>query len=271
MWVGVVIAIGLAALFAFIFFTPRKIMLNTWERGLKYKDSQFVETLGPGTHRYNARSESIRAVDIRPRVLAITGQEILTADGVSLKFSVAVNYGICDPALAHHSVVSYVETLHMYVQLALREVIAAVDVDKARSARVELSAKLKELCEAKCRAIGVDILDAAIKDVTFPGKLKEVFAQVVNAKIEAQALLERTRGESASLRNLANVARMLESNPQFLQIRTLQAIEKSTGNTFVLGGGSGLTLVPVRQSAPTASKVAPIQPPVEGDEEATDS
>ncbi len=271
MWVGIVIVVALTSLFAFILLTPRKAVINSWERGLKYKDSQFIETLGPGTHRYNSRTETIRTVDIRPRVLMITGQEILTADGVSLKFSVAVNYGICDPALAHHSVVSYVETLHMYVQLALREVIAAVEVDKARASRVELSAKLKDFCEAKCKAIGVEILDAAIKDVTFPGKLKEVFAQVVNARIEAQALLERTRGESASLRNLANVARMLESNPQFLQIRTLQAIEKSTGNTFVLGGGSGLTLAPIRQPVSSKSAAQPVQPPVEDDEETTES
>jgi hypothetical protein len=57
----------------------------------------------------------------------------------------------------------------------------------------------------------------------FPGSLKEAFSQTARAKQEAQAALERARGESAALRNLANAARMLEGNPNLFQLRLLQA------------------------------------------------
>ncbi len=47
--------------------------------------------------------------------------------------------------------------------------------------------------------------------------------------------MERARGESAALRNLANAARLLENNPALLQLRMLQALGGSSGNTVVWG------------------------------------
>jgi regulator of protease activity HflC (stomatin/prohibitin superfamily) len=52
-----------------------------------------------------------------------------------------------------------------------------------------------------------------VKDVMFPAELKRAFADTLKAKQEGQAALERARGESAALRNLANAARVLEGNP----------------------------------------------------------
>ena len=68
----------------------------------------------------------------------------------------------------------------------------------------------------------------------FPGELKNIFAQVVNARKEGLAALERARGESAPLRNLANTAKLLENNPALLQLRLLQALNAGSGNTIVL-------------------------------------
>ncbi len=69
----------------------------------------------------------------------------------------------------------------------------------------------------------------------FPGALKQTFAQVVLARKEGQAALERARGETAALRTLANAAKMMEDNPALLQLRLLHALAGSTGNTLVLG------------------------------------
>src|SRR5438552_15698929 len=54
------------------------------------------------------------------------------------------------------------------------------------------------------RLINVQALE--VKDVMFPPDLKRAFGEVLKAKQEGQAALERARGESASLRNLANAA-----------------------------------------------------------------
>ena len=80
----------------------------------------------------------------------------------------------------------------------------------------------------------------------FPGKLKDIFAQVVNARKEGLAALEKARGETASLRNLANAAKMIESNPNLMQLRLLQALGESSGNTLVLGMPGQSSTVPIK-------------------------
>jgi hypothetical protein len=70
---------------------------------------------------------------------------------------------------------------------------------------------------------------------TNPGELKRAFAQTVTAQKEGLASLERARGETASLRSLANAARLMQEHPGLLQLRAIQAIESSKGNTITLG------------------------------------
>ena len=85
----------------------------------------------------------------------------------------------------------------------------------------------------------------------FPGDLKKVFSEVLKAKQEGQAALERARGESASLRNLANAARLLESNPALQNLRLMQSIG-APGNTLVMGLPMGF--VPLKPGKPRTAE-----------------
>ena len=85
-----------------------------------------------------------------------------------------------------------------------------------------------------------------------PADLKRAFCDVVKAKQEGQAALERARGESASLRNLANVARVLEANPALMNLRMLQSLAsaQNAGNTLVLGMLAGFVPLKNGKAAP---------------------
>jgi len=79
---------------------------------------------------------------------------------------------------------------------------------------------------------------------------------VLKAKQEGQAALERARGESAALRNLANAARLLESNPALQNLRLIQSIS-SAGNTLVMGVPAGFVpLKPGKQAAESSGPKA---------------
>ena len=79
-------------------------------------------------------------------------------------------------------------------------------------------------------------------------------ADVLKAKQEGQAALERARGESASLRNLANAARVLEGNPALMNLRLLQSLTaaQNSGNTLVLGVPCGF--VPLKNGRAAAGE-----------------
>jgi hypothetical protein len=59
--------------------------------------------------------------------------------------------------------------------------------------------------------------------------LKAAFGEVPRARAEGRAALERARGESAALRNLANAARLIDANPALMNLRLLQAIAQDAG------------------------------------------
>jgi regulator of protease activity HflC (stomatin/prohibitin superfamily) len=238
-----IVILGLVVLF-FKFGLWRETVFE-YERGLRYDRGAFTSVLEPGQYWYAPFHTTIQKVDVRPHFVSITGQEVLSADGVSLKVSIAANFEIVDANVAVNRVISYQEALYLELQLALREIVGAADIDTVLSGRSELSKNLMEIAAPKAVDLGLNLISVNIKDIMFPGKLKEIFAQVVSAKQEGLAALEKARGETAALRSLANAAKMIDGNPNLMQLRLVQAMSDTSGNSFVLGLPSQSIPVPI--------------------------
>lgn len=244
--VAVLVIIGLviAGLIARSWFT--KIDIFEHERGLRYRHGKFVSVLGPGRNWIYRPSTTVRRVDVRPTIVSIPGQEVVCSDGVSLKVSLAATYQVSDPATAINSVESYVQALYITLQIALREVVGQATIDEVLEGRDRLSERIMELSVEPASVYGITLMGCDIKDIMFPGQLKKIFAQEVQARKEGLASLERARGETAALRNLANAARMVDANPALIQLRLLQQLGSQGGNTVVLGFPQGGTPLPLR-------------------------
>jgi regulator of protease activity HflC (stomatin/prohibitin superfamily) len=214
--------------------------------GLLYKHGQFVEVLAPGRHIRRGRGFTLASLDLRKATLAVAGQEVLTADNVSLKASLLVTYQVADPVKAMHNTQHWYGDLYNAAQLALRAVAGGVTTEALLNQRADLAAPLLARVQPEAAKIGLTIHAVEVKDVMFAAELKRAFADVLKAKQEGQAALERARGESAALRNLANAARLLDGNPALLNLRLLQSLATAqmAGNTLVLGVPGGF--VPLR-------------------------
>jgi len=241
-WLPVAVVVAVIVFLASV----RRITVLEYEKGLKYRKGRFSSVLGPGRYWYVPSTTLIQKLDVRPRFVSITGQEVLSSDGVTLRVSLAANFGITDLNVAINKVQSFQEALYLELQLALRGIIGGVDIDTVLSARNDLSQKLIDATASKAEALGLNLISADLKDIMFPGKLKEIFAQVVNAKQEGLAALEKARGETAALRSLANAAKMLDDNPSLMQLRLVQTFGEGAGNTLVLGMPSQAVPVPLR-------------------------
>jgi regulator of protease activity HflC (stomatin/prohibitin superfamily) len=135
--------------------------------------------------------------------------------------------------------------------MALREIVGKEKIDAILENRSGIGTKLMDLTSKKASEFGLKLISADVKDMMLPGEMKKAFTQLVKAQKEGQAALERARGETAALRSLANAARMMDDNPNLLQLRALQALEGSSGNTLVLGFPNG-TVPILRQGAKSA-------------------
>ena len=222
----------LVALFRAAF---RPVVVYEFERGLRYARGRFTGILEPGFYWSVQHLSEIRKVDIRPVFAAVAGQEVLSSDGVALKVSLATKYEVADPAVAINKVENFRDALHVELQLALRQIIGGTPIDDLLAGRQQIGTKLQEVVTAKVPLLGLKLLSVEIRDIMFPGELKKIFTQVVRARQEGLAALEKARGETAALRNLANAAQLVERNPYLMQIRLLQVLGQQSGNTVVLG------------------------------------
>lgn len=236
-----VAAIGAMIVYRLLFST---VVIYEFQKGILYKHGKFKTYFLAGKHIFFRYGKEIKRVDIRPRLLSIKGQEIPSRDGVALKISLIAQYNIVDPLAAINNIESYEEAIYATLQTGLREVVAGYNVDDLLENRNNVGEKLMDFARDKVQAFGIKLESVGIKDIIFPGELKNLFAQVVKAKKEALASLERARGETAALRNLANAAKMAETNPNLMQLRALQMLTEQSGNTIVFGVGAEGPVIP---------------------------
>jgi regulator of protease activity HflC (stomatin/prohibitin superfamily) len=241
-WVGLLVLLLGALAYTRLVAT---VTVYEYERGLRFHRGRFDRVLGPGMYRHMPRYTRIQKVDVRPTQLAVPGQEVLSADGVAVKASVAATYQIAAPDRAVLETGNYQAAIYAELQLALRGAIGALAVEELLARRADLSASLKTAAAERLRLLGIDLQDAALRDITFPGELKKIFTQVVKARQEGLAALEKARGETAALRNLANAAQMVQRSPALMQLRLLQVLGQQPGNTVVLGLPN-TTAIPLR-------------------------
>jgi regulator of protease activity HflC (stomatin/prohibitin superfamily) len=217
----------------------KRVTVYEYQKGLKYTRGRYSDTLNAGQYWIISTLSSIVPVDIRPQFVTVQGQDVLSADGVTLKVSLAAEFQVADPHVAINKNANFQNSLYLTLQMAVREIVGKEKIDTLIENRAGFSAKLAELTSGKAVEYGLKLISADIKDIMFPGEMKKAFSQLVKAQKEGQAALEKARGETAALRSHANAARMMDDNPNLIQLRALQSLENSSGNTIVLGLANG--------------------------------
>jgi regulator of protease activity HflC (stomatin/prohibitin superfamily) len=225
------------------------ITILEYERALKFVKGRFVNLAEPGLYWYSRRTTTFRVVDTRSTHVIVPGQEVLSSDGVAIKASVLAVYRVIDPKVAILGIDNFAGAVHTQLQVALRAVVGGTPAEELLQKRGDLPAQLLSIAGPPLAQLGLELESASLRDLTLPGDLKKIFSQVVRARQEGLAALEKARGETAALRSLANAAQMVQRNPQLMQLRLLQVLEQQPGHTVVLGVPGGVIPVP-RGSSP---------------------
>ena len=235
-----------------------KIIIRETHRGALYEDGVFKGVLEPGAYPatnpwWNGRKREIVLVDVRQRSLTIKGQEILTADKVAIGVSILVGYRVVDVRAALHEVENYPDRIYEDVQLATRRYLAARTLDEILRARNDLSDAVRADVREIAATYGIEIARADVKDIVFPGKLREIMnlvletertseARLIEARKLAEAALIRARGEqevlAAKLEADRKLGEQLAGSPTLMRLRELEALQKIAerpGNHFYLG------------------------------------
>lgn len=197
-----------------------KITVMEWQRVLAYVDGTLQRVMEPGRHRYRESRTHLVTVDLRPRQLLVPGQEVLTADGVSVRVSISARWKITDPVAFTGGSETPAQLLYSAVQDCVRARLAAVTLDAALADRSQLELD-RSLVQAEVDTLGITVEELRVRDLMLPGELRRAAMDAVVARERGKAALEEARAEAAALRSLANTAKLLESHPALLHLRTL--------------------------------------------------
>jgi regulator of protease activity HflC (stomatin/prohibitin superfamily) len=209
----------------------KKIIVEAYEKGLKFRDGRFIELLEPGAYKLATffATEEIRKVDLRLRTMILQGQEIMTLDKVTLRMTMLAKLKIADPVTAVLKVDDYAAQLYGDVQLALREAVGALELEGVIGEKGKIGEQVTRVVKEKAVVYGVELVEAGVRDLILPGEMKAILNQVMEAKKKAEASLILRREEVAATRSLANTAEIMSKNPILLRLKELESLEKVAG------------------------------------------
>ncbi len=264
------ILLAIAAAIALIVIASRRKVTVIYPPtvGLLYRNGVVQRALPPGRYtRFDLFGETKVVTVAMTELPASLGEAtVLSKDQFSFRLGLTPVLRIVDPrlflesqaALEGHALAQYMPmaashpALHSLLAAAALEVVgghtlAEVLADQAAVAdavQVRLADALP----------GASIERVLLTSVNLPPETRKMFTEVERAKLEGQAALERARGEQASLRVLANAARLVSDNPALANLRLLQAIESSKGATTIVVGNpaaAATALAPELQQSPS--------------------
>lgn len=194
-------------------------------RGLVYVDGALERSVGEGAWAFFAvdRQVSVSLVDLREREIQIVGQEVMTADKVTVRVSLVVKFRVTDAERSARAVASVDTSLYTEAQMVARRWVAGATVDQLLERRNEARAAMRAELGERAEAWGVAVLEIDLKDVVLPGEMKTILNQVIEAEKRAAANVILRREETAATRSLMNTAKLLEQNPTLLRLKELEA------------------------------------------------
>jgi regulator of protease activity HflC (stomatin/prohibitin superfamily) len=212
--------------------------------GLLFRDGRHEATLAPGAYalwKGVARAKVV-PVDLREQVVDVAGQEIMTADKVTLRMNAVVTFKVADALKAVTAVEDHRQALYREAQLALRAIVGARTLEALLGEKDAVARDLDGALRERVAGIGLEVVSLGIRDVVLPGEMKELMNKVIEAQKAAEAALITRREETAAMRSQANTARLMEQNPTLMRLREIEALEKvaEKGRLSVVVGEGGL-------------------------------
>ena len=214
--------------------------------GVYFRNGRYVETIESGRYAFwtQIAKTHVEQVDMREQMFDVVGQDVMTADHVTLRVNAAVAYKVANARVVVGASEDLQASLYREAQLVLRDVIGGKTLDALLSSKEEVAAEAKSRLAVRASEFGLEVVSVGVRDVVLPGEMKDLLNQVTAAKKAAEANLISRREETAAIRSQANTAKLLDASPTLMRLRELEVLEKVAGSSslqVVLGDGRSLS------------------------------
>jgi regulator of protease activity HflC (stomatin/prohibitin superfamily) len=145
--------------------------------------------LPPGRYAFwkNVAKATLVPMDMRETMLDVAGQEIMTADKVTLRMNAVITYRVADAKMAVSVTDDVCQALYREAQLALRAAVGTRELDQFLADKDTIAREMEEIIRRRVTALGLEVVSAGIRDVILPGDMKDLMNKVTEAKKAAEA------------------------------------------------------------------------------------
>ncbi len=208
--------------------------------GVMFIDGQYVENVSPGVYAFWRGAADVRVVevDLRERMIDVSGQDVMTADKVTLRLNAVATYRVTDARKSVSLNEDVRNALYREVQFALRAVVGVRELDTFLADKDSVAKEIEDGVRRRALELGLELVSVGIRDLILPGEMKDLMNKVTEAKKAAEANLIARREETAAIRSQVNTAKLLAENPVLMRLRELEVLEKIAGGgklSVVLG------------------------------------
>ena len=219
--------VGLIIFIALMLYTFR--ILREYERGVVFMLGRFWKVKGPGLIIIIPVVQQMVRVDLRTVVMDVPSQDVISRDNVSVKVNAVLYFRVIDPERAIIQVEDFLSATSQLAQTTLRSVLGQHDLDDMLAERDKLNAHIQKLLDQQTDAWGIKVTNVEIKHVDIDESMVRAIARQAEAERERRAKIIHAEGEMQASEKLVEAARILNQQPQSLQLRYLQTLTEIAG------------------------------------------
>jgi len=200
-------------------------ILAEYERGVIFRLGKLLPApKGPGLIFVFAPLDRMVRVGLRTVVHDVPPQDVITRDNVSVKVNAVVYFRVMDARKAIVEVENFNYATSQLSQTTLRSVLGQVDLDDLLSRREHLNQELQQILDQRTDPWGVKVSAVEVKHVDLPENMQRAMARQAEAEREKRAKIIHAEGEYAAATQLAQAARVINSQEAGMQLRYLQTL-----------------------------------------------
>ena len=214
---------GIVAVIAFlILFSLAIRVINEWNRMPVLRLGTYKGIIGPGFQMIIPFIEvTPSTIDLRVINTTFSAEQTLTKDNVPVNVDAILFWQVSDPEAATLKVQSYINTVQLASQTALRDVIGKSTLSEMLAGRDTIGKSIDDLIQERVSTWGIKTISVEIRDVKIPQELQDAMAKVATADREKMARVKLAESESLAADKMLEASKKYEEDPTALQLRAL--------------------------------------------------
>jgi len=208
-----------------IFIAPMIRIIREYEGAILYRFGAYKGVLEPGLRFVLPFGiDKLYRWDLRVLVNDVPGQNVVTADNISLAIDAVVFYRIRDPGDAINKVTDARASIGMAAQGALRDVFGSLDLDTVLRERESVKVRIARNLDETTDPWGIDVSHVELTDLQLPPELTRAMAKEAEADREARARVIKASAEREATAKLAEAQELFARFPALMELRRLQLL-----------------------------------------------